>query len=93
MTQNLQSKPAIWGTSLRVRANPGHNARHSAGRSRTLSSTNPADALAEMLEIERSKGLDLRDGDGVRLIFGHDLSTHDHVMVEGKWQTAPMPML
>jgi len=46
-----------------------------------------------MLEIERSKGLDLRDGDGVRLIFGHDLSTHDHVMVEGKWQTAPMPML
>jgi hypothetical protein len=58
-----------------------------------LTAKSVLEALIELAEIERLKGLDLRDGDGARLINGHDLSTSDHVLVDGQWHTAPSAML
>ena len=60
-----------------------------AGRSCDVTSEDVRDALVETVLGQRERGLALRNGDGVRLTSGADLSSSDHVLVDDVWTSAP----
>lgn len=82
---SLGQQAGFWATPMRRSV----HGRVLAGRSLDLTSTDVADALGETVEAQRSRGLALRDGDGVRLVSREDLGTMDLVLAQGEWTAAP----